>query len=447
MRSLACLSATIRIMGLGSWLATGEWTPSWSAPDLPEQRSTLDALVNLSDPNASFLLGFSDPNGFAVSENTATTLSAVYRCLAVVGGSIGQLPLRTIEDGPDDTRTKVTSFLDNPGGDRFTPMEWKKLVVSHLLLHGNAYLQHIYGAAGQLVALYPVDPVCVSVEWDSRQRGGKLFTVTTTDSTGGTTVKLGGDKMTQLMGEVTAADGLYGLSVISKARRSFGTALAGDQAANRMFANGNMSAGIVAPASDAEDLHDPDEAAEIADDLNRMMTGPANAGGIVVMPRKLVFHQISQTAADAQFLESRTFGLHEIGRWFGVKPHQLGLTEGVSNWGTGIAEQNRGFARETLIPITTGIQERLTRLLYNPRRRAEFDFTAFTEPAPEDKIRLILAQVNGGLITPNEGRALLNLQPITGAVNDADQLRLPAGQGDPDGVPTTDPAPDPEATP
>ncbi len=427
-------------MGFGSWLMTGEWrtAPVWSEPT--EQRATLDYLVSIGDPEAGMLLGFADPVLGGVSESTATTLSAVWRSLAIVSGSIGQLPLRTLEDNPQSQPLRVGSFLDNPGGDRFTPMEWKKLVVQHVLLHGNAYLQHIYGGAGQLVALYPVDPVCVSVEWDSTQPGGKLFTVSTMNDTGGTTVKLGGDKMTQVMGEVTSSDGLYGLSVISKARRSFGTALAGDTAANRQFANGNMAAGLVSPASDAEDLNDPAEAQTISDDVNRMMTGPNNAGGIVVMPRKLVFHQISQTAADAQFLESRTFQVSEVARWFGTKGHQLGLTEGVSNWGTGIAEQNRGFARETLIPLTTGIQERLSRLLYNPRRRAEFDFTSFTEPAPEDKIQLILAQVNGGLITPDEGRALLNLRALGG---DAGVLRIPAGQGDP----TPGPATDEEGTP
>jgi hypothetical protein len=77
---------------------------------------------------------------------------------------------------------------------------------------------------------------------------------------------------------------------------------------------------------------------------------------------------------DAQFMESRTFSVDEVGRWFGVPPHLLGLTEKSTSWGQGIAEQNRGLARYTLKSLDTA------------HRAAPLP--AGHEPAPHGAVRL-----------------------------------------------------------
>ncbi len=431
MRMVACFSATIMAVGIASWFATRTGLDAvvpLEAPTGHPLGADERADVSLSNPMFSVLMGFSDGSGMTVSESTATTLSAVYRAVSLVAGSIAQLPLRTLEraDGQLGKR-RVASLLDNPGGQRFTPAEWVELVVVHLLLHGNAYLQHIYGGAGQLVALHPVHPSQVVTEWDDSRPGGKVYKVTALNGDGTRTVKLDARTMTQIMG--LSLDGLVGLSVVSQARLSLGTGLAGDKSANRMFRNGAMISGLVTPA-DGEDL-DEDEARTAKDTINRVMTGPENAGDIPVMSRRLQFTPWQMNAVDAQFLQSRTFSVEEIARWFGVPPHLLALDGHTSNWGTGIQEQNRGLARYTLSPWTTLIQQRLTRILYSPSRFAEFDYSAFLQPSPEDEVRLLIEQVNAGLITPNEARAIRNMEPVAGG----DALRIPAGAAVPSAAP------------
>src|SRR5437868_12465524 len=97
-----------------------------------------------------------------VTEHTAMSLSALYRAVSLVSGSIGALPLRTLKTNRDGTRERTGSFLDSPGLDYLTPFEWKELAAVHLLLHGNAYGQHIYNAAGALAGLNWVHPHAVS---------------------------------------------------------------------------------------------------------------------------------------------------------------------------------------------------------------------------------------------------------------------------------------------
>lgn len=406
----------IRRMGLRSWLVDGEWSsPATAGVNPVEQRSG-----SVGDPFTAALLGYQPLDGVSVSEHTVFHLSAVYRAVSLITGAIGGLPLRTLDKQSNGHTKVVTSFLDDPGGDRYTSVEWAELAMMHLLLHGNAYLQHLYNAAGQLIGLNPIHPSCVSTQWDDRAVGGKRYIVTLFETPATVrTETFDGSTLTQVMGP--SLDGLVGLSVVHCGRLSLGTGLAGERAANRTYRNGAMISGLVTPA-DPEDELTESQARVAKDVVNQVLAGPEHAGDIVVMSQALKFTPWSMSAADAQFMESRTFSVDEVGRWFGVPPHLLGLTEKSTSWGQGIAEQNRGLARYTLTPWTSRLEARLSGLL-PAGRTAEFDYTAFVRPSPEDEVNLLLDQVREGLITPNEARAVRNLPPMPGG----DVLRTPPG--------------------
>lgn len=96
-----------------------------------------------------------------------------------------------------------------------------------------------------------------------------------------------------------------------------------------------------------------------------------------------------------------------------MPPHLLGQTEKQTSFGAGLTEQNRGLARYTLIPYTSRIEQRLSRLLPEGLK-AEFDYSALVKPSPEDEITLLIAQVDGSILTVNEARKIRNLPPIEG---------------------------------
>lgn len=375
------------------------------------------SLISIGDPVLAEFFGVGSRNfsGESVTELSALGLSAVYRAVNLIAGTIASLPLNTLRT-VEDRREPVGSFLDTPAGpDRQTPFEWKETVLLHLLLNGNAYLLHVYGGAGQLIGLEPIHPQCVGVELDVDYVGGRKFTVTLQD---GTTRDYGADRMTHIPGP--CFDGLKGVGPITVARNSFGIGLAGERAAARVFRNGGLFSTLVTP----EDDIDEDEAKVIKESLQARMSGPENAAEIVMINRKLKVSPYSMSMADAQFLESRIHQVEEIGRWFGLPPHLLGQTEKSTSWGTGIEEQNRGLARHTLMPWTSRIEQRLSRLLPNPRF-VEFDYSGYLKPAPDDEINLLIAQVNSGLLTLNEARRIRNLPPLDDP--SADLPRVPPG--------------------
>jgi HK97 family phage portal protein len=204
-------------------------------------------------------------------------------------------------------------------------------------------------------------------------------------------------------------DGLRGLSVISIARNSLGTAIAGDRAAAKMFSEGALISGIVSPEDDWQE----GDAKTIRASLDQNVAGWENASKVAVVNRKLKFTPWTMSMEDAQFIQSRQFQIEEIARWTGVPPHLLMQTEKQTSWGTGVAEQNRGLARFSLNGWTSRIEQTLSRLLPAPRF-VEFDFAGLERPTPEQEIDLLIKQVQAGLMTVNEARKIRNMDPIPG---------------------------------
>lgn len=374
--------------------------------------------VSISDPAAAALFGIGTSTaGPAVSESTMVGLSAIWRALAVLSGSLGQLPLLVEDTDPvtgDVVQVKDTVFAAPGGPDGMTLFEWTRTMVVHLKLHGNVYLLKVRNGAGVIVRLEPIHPLCVRASEPTASdyadnnlpRGGLWFRLRLAD---GEHVVYDADDILHIPG--MSLDGKIGLSLAQVARNSLGTALAGDRAAAKVFNNGAMLAGIVSP--EGEDV-DGFDAAGIRRELEREVTGYDNAGGIAVINRVLKFQPWTMTMQDAQFLQSRQFSIEEISRWTGVPPHLLMQTEKQTSWGTGVDEQNRALSRSVLGPDAVLLEQRLRRVYRRANRTVRYDFTALERPSPDRELELTLSQWDADILTLNEVRKGRGLDALPG---------------------------------
>lgn len=402
-------------MGIASWL--------FGSIDEPETRDA--PYYSIGDPALVewFGLGGQTSAGVAVNEKSAVGLTAVYRAVSIISGTVAGLPLKSYRDTGEGTRERVSSVADSPDGpDGLTPFEWAELVMVHLLLWGNAYLLHEYGGAGQLVALHPVHPAAVTVKTptteEERARFGtwrKFFTIYLTD---GTQRIFTPEDLTHI--PAMGTDGVRGVAPIEAHRQAIGTGLAGEKAAARLFASGLLLGGMV---SGEEDMSEEDAQAAL-DGIRSKVSGADHAGDVAFINAKLKFTPWTMPANDAQFIESRVHQVEEVSRIFGVPPHLLGQTEKQTSWGTGVAEQNRGLARYTLMSWTKRIEQRLSRLLPSPRF-VEFDYSGLLQAAPEVEIPLLIQQLQAGVLTLNEVRRIRNYGPLPEAPAAAPALEVP----------------------
>lgn len=342
--------------------------------------------------------------GVQVSEDSVLGLAAVWRCVSIIAGGIATLPLRAIQQQGDITQ-RVPSWLDKPGGG-LTKFELIETTLLHLLLHGNAFLAHIYGqpvygGLGLLLGVSPIHPLAVGIDVD--RNGMKTYKVTLND---GTVQTFDDTTMTHI--KHMSVDGIRGLSPLILAKNgAFGTALAADRSAGQMFGSGMLASAI---ATFDEEVNEED-AKVIKEGMERTLAGMPNAGQIAFINRKVSMHPWQLSNEDAQWLESRTYQKSEIATIFGVPDTLVGLSNKQSSWGTGIAEMHRAMAQWTFKLWTSRIEGRLS-LLLPIDHKAEFDYKGLLAPDPQTEIDLLIKQVEAGLLSHDEARAILNRPPL-----------------------------------
>lgn len=371
-------------------------------------------LISIGDPALAAMFnpgGWTNIDGVFVSETSALGLSAIYRAVNLIAGTLAALPFKSFREDAGGIRQTVPSIFDDPDPGGQTQYEWTETAFAHLVLHGKTGALKIRTEAGGLAALPLVHPSCFAVCLPSPEdygrgtlpAGGLWFDVTLAD---GTKTRLDADGFWYVPG--LAMNGKTGVGLLGYARMSLATSIAGDRAAGNTFQNGALISGLATPADDYDIT---DDVPEIRRQLNSEVTGHANAGRIALINRRLTLTPWQMTNADAQFLESRSFQIEEVSRLTGVPPHLLMSSEKSTSWGTGLEEQNRAMARTVLAPWANRFEQRASRLLARPRW-AEFDFHGLERPAPDVEIGLLIQQVQAGLLTVNEARAIRNLPPL-----------------------------------
>lgn len=353
----------------------------------------------MADPAlAEFLsIGLKALSGVSVTEASSLGLASVWRCVNLIAGTIGTLPIKSYEqDGI--RRKRIETWVDDPHPD-MTQFGWSETVVAQQCLWGNDYLLHLYGGASQILGVAPIPPGVVAMKIDPDL--GKLFSVAQAD---GSIMEYTSLDLTHIPG--FSYDGLRGLSPISVARNSLGTALASDRAAAAMFKNGLLLGGILS----SKQTLNKTQSKKVTDGL-MSKAGADHAGDVAFIPAEVNFTPWAMNPVDAQFIESRHFGVEEVARWFGV-PRELLSESGASSWGSGIQELVRGFARFTLATYTSRIEQRVSRLL--PRNQfCEYDYAGLLQASPQEEIQLLIEQVRAGILTKDEARAIRNMDALT----------------------------------
>jgi HK97 family phage portal protein len=363
-------------------------------------------VVNLPQLQAQWLLHTGRAAG-VTTEMEALRSSALYRGVSLVAGTLAGLPFVSYT-GEGTDRRKVPSVFDNPDPDGQTPFEWKETAFTHLLLHGRCGALKVRTEAGGLASLPLVHPSSFRVALPTKDEapvGGVWFDISLEN---GKAYRTDADGFWYV--PALSLDGRTGVGLLELAAESIGTTLAGDDTASTLFTGGATISGLATPDYD-DGLDITDDIPEIRRQLNSATSGEGNAGKIALVNRRLKFTPWTMTAQQAQVLESRQFQIEEISRWTGVPPHLLMQTDKQTSWGTGVDEQNRGLSKFVLGHWASRFEQRASRLLANPRW-TEFDFAGLERPNFAVEVELLIKQVQAGLLTLNEARAIRNLPPL-----------------------------------
>lgn len=379
-------------------------------------RRTLRSLTlgpyNTKDPALARLFGGSPSSaGVPVTEHTAMNYSAVWSAVNLISSDIAAVPLKLYKregQGKADFSTHALHRLvhSQPNPD-MPSMVFRKTLTAHRLVWGNGYAEIERDGAGRPVALWPLMPYAVQPFYTT---GGALrYRVY---NPGGGTIEFAPADMLHLRG--LSDDGICGLSVIAKARESLGLGIAAERFGATFFGNGSTFGGVISyPAGVGNNTQTRKDNREA---LEKVHQGVDRAHRFLALYEGAQYQQLGVPPNDAQFLETREFQIEEVCRWFNIQPHKLKHLKRSTN--NNIEHQSIEYVTDTLESHWVEWEQELNMKLVAPLERA----IQVIEHVREGRLRgdsvsrseLQTKQFSIAMLTPNEGRAQENRNPVEG---------------------------------
>ena len=354
-------------------------------------------------------------NGWGTYKTSQSlALSAVYRCVEVITNGVASLPVklyRIDEKGfKYEMHNNLSFILSKKPTGKINAFTFYKLIVKDILLMGNAYALILRDDNGEVVGLQYIQAGLVSpidkvdrIEY--QVTGIKGFV-----------------RQEDILHFMNYTDnGVYGISVLTHARRTLGIADYGENASENFYKSGGCTTGFLkfdGPSSGKQ-------REEILSAWNQATGGVRNQpNGIPVLPANVNYTQLSVNPADAQLLESREFSIVEICRFFGVSPTKcFDLTHASYN-NSEMAEL--AFLNDTLRPLLTKIEMEMETKLFKPEEGYDikFDVSELLRTDKKSQAEYFTKLFNLGVLSPNDIRKELDMDEIEGGDIHCAQINL-----------------------
>lgn len=371
-------------------------------------KSWLGQRINLKSSGGFWggFFGTQTSSGETVTPHTALQLSAVMRAVKLGAETVASLPVGSFIEtvsGPVAERGGDTDRLIRVSpNDEQTPMEfWEQVFGCQDLVGDGLARKHRSFNGDRTVAMTVMDPTRAEIRenaaggWSWRYHDPK-----------GREIELQPSEVFHMPG--FSLGGRRGMSTVSYGAQTLGLAMAGEKTAGKLFSSGLRNSGFL----NAGQVLGPEDRAKLEKIMSEYM-GAGNAGGLMILEGGMTFTPMNMNAADAELLLTRKFQIEEVGRWFGMPPILLGhAVDGQTMWGSGVDSIIQSW-------MTLGLRQRLIRAqqaidkrLRTPAERAEGMYTKFNPDAllavnSVARINFITQAVQNSLLTPDEGRALI----------------------------------------
>ncbi|MCG5239535.1 phage portal protein [Azospirillum doebereinerae] len=368
------------------------------------------------DPALAEMFGASSAtfSGVSVTPESALQCPPVYACVRLVSNTVSTIPLDLFERTGPDANERATGhplhelLHDAPNGWQ-TSAEFRALMETHVLTHGNGYARVLWRGNGMPEALEPLHPR--EVMPFRAPRGGVAYRWTPSD---GPTQTLMSHEMLHLRRPPFRRDMIRGESPVEQHREVIGAAMGTLHYLSRFFSNNAVpKGGIEVPSAIS------DKAAEaLRETWERRHKGLENAHRLAILDGGMKYIDLGMSNQDAQVVENYRQFVAQIASVYGVPLHMIGETDRSTSWGTGIEQQSIGFVVYCVRPSLVMWEQALKKTLLTAegRRRFYFEHNVDGLVRGDFKTRMegMVMMVQWGISTPNEVRRLLNMPPVPG---------------------------------
>ena len=382
--------------------------------------------------------GVQSAAGVVVTKDKALSYSPWWKAIDLVSSAVARntlAPYRISDDGRSrtvDTSHPLRALLANKPNYFQTSYQFVKLMVSQYMSSGNAYAYILRDgmAPTQLVPLDPnwTTPVIIkpsgALGYAIPNPGDQVWYVWTPE--GGSPAYLRSEDVLHFRG--LSAEGLWGYSVVTKAKEALGLGLGQQIYSSTFFANGGKPKVVLMHAGKLADA----TKAALAESWDRRHSGD-NAHSTAVLDQGLTAKEMSFSPSDSELIESRKFSIIDVANYTGVPPHKLGDASRAGY--NSLEQENLSFREDTLSSHFTQIEQEMSDKLLREDEKDAYDI-AFVDMSLRTadlttKANYVRTLTGGSpVLTKNEGRVVVGFNPIDDPKYDAipDALNQSTGQ-------------------
>jgi HK97 family phage portal protein len=278
-------------------------------------------------------------------------------------------------------------------------------VATHLLLHGNAYVEILSGNDGRPAELFALRPERMTIEADTRG-----WPVAFVYKAGEIASRLPADHVIHIR-SIHPLDDHYGLGCLGAASGAVATHNAATRWNKALLDNAARPSGALVYDMGESGTLSGEQYTRLKEELAVSFQGAGNAGRPMLLEGGLKWQAMALTPAEMDFAGLKEAAAREISLAFGVPPVLLGLPGDATY--ANYREANRALWNQSIIPLARKILDALAQGLrpYFDGLRLEIDLDAIPALA-EDRERL-WAQVGAAdFLTTQEKRAAVGLGPV-----------------------------------
>jgi HK97 family phage portal protein len=344
----------------------------------------------------------------------------VYRCVNEIANGASAIPFKAFQGDQELDSHPILSLLKRPNPQQ-AGVEYFQGLYSSLLLSGNSYaIRNDLGVTpNELYLLRPdrirIKPSKTSVPSSYEYvLGGKLVQSYPVDaSTGESEVKH--------LKMWNPLDDYYGLSPIMAAAVDIDNHNEINKHNISLLRNGARPTGAIVfrPSDDrgmSIQLTDG-QRQQLNDDLRQRFQGSDNAGRPLLLEGDFDWKEMGLSPKDMDYLNQKHIAAKDIALCFGVPSQLIGIPD--SQTYANVQEARLALYEETIIPLAKRVESDFNEWLapaFGDDIRIQYDYDSI--PAMTERRRRIyenvVAAVREGIISRNEARERLGLEPISG---------------------------------
>lgn len=364
-------------------------------------------------------------SGTRITPWTAESISAWWACRQVITETVGQLPLkifRRLARGKEpDPNHSLYYVLHDQFNPEMIAFEGKELLTRGVADWGNGYAEIVRDNSGNVRALWPLAPDRMRVDRDELNRKRYRYRSAWHESVGSS---LGFEwihnpaKPPIFHLRMNTLNGLTGRSAIAILAECFGLTKAAEEFGSRFFSGDSMP-GMVATY---KGKLTPPQKQNLRDSWTRVNGGLSNAHRLRILENDIQLTKMGVDPNAGQFLETRMLQIEEIARILRVPLFLIQHMTKSTSWGTGIEQMMLAFLNITLMPWLTIWQQSIGRDLLTAKsfetHEALFITNALVRGDFKTRMDGYAIQIQNGLATPNECRALEDMNARTDEFGD-----------------------------